>query len=241
MSVVKLVSISAFKTPDSATGEPSVLFGAKHVQWCEASGKWRIEMGNVPVDAYGNPPDSGLSFYYGFKECLDKIRKWHKRALEFDPAIHFHVSYVNFEVGPLFKDMIGPADLEGLEFVSIRRLKVELQHELFDRVVGLVGNAAREAGALTKIKDLARFPHLLAEALSAPPFDRIKVFIYPFYSTQTQRIGYLGWARPGARVVGIEQNPQVAWYATLGEPWLKNVDAKAMVSKCVASGRAIEL
>lgn len=91
-----------------------------------------------------------------------------------------------------FKDMIGPADLEGLEFVSIRRLKVELQHELFDRVAGVIGNAARQAGTLEKIKDLARFPRLLAEALSSHPFDRIRVFIYPFCSTQTNHIEYLG-------------------------------------------------
>lgn len=239
MSVVKLVSISAFKTPDGASDEASVLFGSQGVRRCVESGKWRIEMGNVPVEAYGELPASGRSFYYGFKECLEKIRKWHQRALAFDPGIHFHVAYVNFEVGVLFKDMIGEADLEGLEFVSIRRLKVELQHELFDRVANLMGTAARRAGELSKIKDLARYPHLLTAALESPPFDRIKVFIYPFCSTQTQRIGYLGWVRPGARIVGIEQNPQVAWYATLGDPWLQHAQAQAMVSKCVASSQAI--
>jgi len=240
MSVVKLVSISAFKTPEKAEGVPSIFFGANGVRRCNVSGKWRIEMGNTPVEAYGSLPASGLSFYYGFKECLDKIRQWHKRALEHDPAIHFHVAHINFEVGPLFKGMIGVDDLEGLEFVSIRRLKVELQHEIFDRVVGLIGNAARQAGTLEKIKDLARFPHLLAEALSSHPFDRIRVFIYPFCSTQTNRIGYLGWVRPGARIVDIEQNPQVAWYATLGDAWLRHVEP-ALVSKCVASSQALRM
>lgn len=236
MSIVKLVSISAFVPPSDATGEVDVFFGARRVVWCTDKNKWRIEIDNVPVDAYGQMPANGLTCYYGFKGCLDKIRKWHGRALERDRAVRFHVSYLNFEVGSLFKDMIGVDDLRGLEFVSIRRLKAELQHELFDRVATMLSKGAEGGAArLEKIRDLAHYPHLLAEAGSTPPFDEIKVFVFPFCSTQTQRVGYLALVRPGARLVGIEQNPQVDWYATVGEPWLSSMMTSTPVSKCSSS------
>lgn len=213
MKRVRLVSICAFSLNKAAGSQLLPHFGASSLGWCDKLNKWRIHLGSVPFESYGCLPEPGFVWYYASRECLERMRYWHQRVLEVDAYAAFHVTNLDFEVNHIETRRIDDLLLSNLDFVSIRRFRPDLQHELIRRVADLAGDDHRGSKGVRTLSDLARYPDLLGRALASPPFDRVRIVIFPVYALGSSRMCHLAWVRPGARLINIEQNTQLGWYA----------------------------
>lgn len=231
MRRVRLVSICGFSLKEFAQGHVMPYFGASGVTWCEQSNKWRIHLGSVPVESYGCLPEPGFVWYYDSRECLERIRYWHQRALAADNDACFHVTNLDFEVNRIETRRIEASMLDDLDFASIRRFRSDLQHELIYRVANLADGDYRGAKGIRTLSDLARYPDILGRALASPPFDRARIIIFPVFSLAPQRLLNLAWVRPGARLINMEQNNHLGWHAC------PQALARRLASEFVLDGR----
>lgn len=219
MSIVKLLSVAGFKKKPGEKLE--VVFGASDSRIDNENRKVQFMCSNAPVtfdaSASARLPGGGVSLFYGFREALEETAACKDRVARFqeadpDASYGFHSAYINVEVGEIFREMAGLKDLDGLQFANIRRLKAEAQHCIMDRMSELLKKETQDLKTIHRVREIALHPHLIEPILSEPPFESIKVFVYPVQSGRPgSSVKYLAYVKPGADVSSIEQNTRVPW------------------------------
>ena len=219
MSTIKLLSVTGYKTLKSDAGKTAeggrsvdveILFGAQSVS--QENGALSFVCGNVDSGGTIALPEGGISLYYGFREALEETARCKRivDALQDEDAQYmygFHPAYINVEVGDIFREMAGLNDIEALEFASIRRVKAEVQHFIMDRMSELLSRETKNLKTLKRVSEIASHPALFQKILFEPPFDNIKVFVYPVSVNGSLR--YLAFVKPDARIASVEQNDRV--------------------------------
>lgn len=168
------------------------------------NGRWESVVTNISLPVGMAPPANGITMLYGLRDTGEEC---HRRFLEAsnNGRVMHHADFM-VEVGDIPRVLVDNEVLKTTEFVSVKRMRVDLQGEIlahFQRFIEEEGGMP--AIQMSKISDIATRPDLFGRLVdTVDEWRHIKVFAYPVSDGKKMR--QVATVFPGAKLVEVVQN-----------------------------------
>lgn len=251
-STIELTAMAMYRLqPQSGGARTSVeVFAGAVNARVAAAGQVELLADNAPFlnSLYKAPaPGKGLLMVYGVRDSLESVQRWNEKAREMGAQLAF--ARVEVEVGSIEAGLVDREILRGFDqfdpnsrflsakdaktaqrgypsrFVNLRRMKQDLQHEVYAAL-------ARHAKTLDKplqqgtMLELATRPELFDGLfeLDADFREQIDVLAIPVADDLENplQLRQFAYVRPGAKVVRITQGQERA--SILLPRWLTDLE-----------------
>lgn len=165
---------------------------------------WESVVTNVALPIGMTAPADALTMLYGLRDTGEEC---HRRFLEAN-AEGFVMQHADFmvEVGNIPRVLVDRNVLQDTEFVSIKRMRVDLQAEILEHFQGFLRDDGTAVPTkMATISDIATRPDLFGRLVqTVDAWKHVKVFAYPVSDGRKMR--QVASVFPGAKLVEVVQN-----------------------------------